>query len=97
MLRVASVVAVVLWKASPFPRPGRALMHQLVLGDVVAVEAPVVLVVLTRNLRYLVEGLPEVVAGSVLVVQRVRVPAVPALVAECKRPNPRHPGHTECH
>ena len=51
MLQVASVVAVVLWKASPFPRPGRALMHQLVLGDVVAVEAPVVLVVLTTNLR----------------------------------------------
>ena len=72
-------------------------MHQLVLGDVVAVEAPVVLVVLTTNLRYLVEGLPEAVVGSVLVVQRVRVPAVPALVAECKRPNPRHPGHTECH
>ena len=97
MLQVASVVAVVLWKASPFPRPGRALMHQLVLGDVVAVEAPVVLVVLTRNLRYLVEGLPEAVVGSVLVVQRVRVPVVPALVAECTRPNPHRPGHTECH
>ena len=72
-------------------------MHQLVLGDVVAVEAPVVLVVLTRNLRCLVEDLPAVVAGSLQVVQRVRVLDVPALVAGYKRPNPRHPGHTEYH
>ena len=71
-------------------------MHRLVVGDVVDVEAPAVLVVLTRNLRCLVEDLPAVVAGSLQVVQRVRVPVVPALVAGCTRPNPRHPGHTGC-
>ena len=71
-------------------------MHRLVVGDVVDVEAPEVLVVLTRNLRCLVEDLPAVVAGSLQVVRRVRVPVVPALVAGCTRPNPRHPGHTGC-
>ena len=96
MLLVAPVVVDVLWRASPFPRPGHALMHRLVVGDVVDVEAPEVLVVLTRNLRCLVEDLPAVVAGSLQVVQRVRVPVVPALVAGCTRPNPRHPGHTGC-
>ena len=96
MLLVAPVVVDVLLGASPFPRPGHALMHRLVVGDVVDVEAPEVLVVLTRNLRCLVEDLPAVVAGSVLVVQHGRVPAVPAPVAGCTRPNPRHPGDTEC-
>ena len=72
-------------------------MHRLVVGDVVDVEAPEVLVVLTRNLRCLVEDLPAVVAGSVSVVQRVQVPAVPAPVAECTRPNPRRLGRTEYH
>ena len=72
-------------------------MHRLVVGDVVDVEAPEVLVVLTRNLRCLVEDLPAVVAGSLQVVQRVRVLVVPALVAGCTRPSPRHPGHTGCH
>ena len=96
MLRVASVVAVAQLRALPFPRPGHALMHRLVVGDVVDMEAPEVLVVLTRNLRCLVEDLPAVVAGSLQVVQRVRVPVVPALVAGCTRPNPRHPGHTGC-
>ena len=74
MLLVAPVVVDVLWRASPFPRPGHALMHRLVVGDVVDVEAPEVLVVLTRNLRCLVEDLPAVVAGSLSVVQRARVP-----------------------
>ena len=76
-------------------------MHQLVLVDVVAAVTtkvvPAVLVVLTRNLRCLVEDLPAVVAGSLQVVQRVRVLVVPALVAGCTRPSPRHPGHTGCH
>ena len=97
MLLVAPVVVDVLWRASPFPRPGHALMHRLVVGDVVDVEAPEELVVLTKNLRCLVEDLPAVVAGSLQVVQRVRVPVVPALVAGCTRPNPRHPGHTGYH
>ena len=73
------------------------MMHRLVVGDVVDMEATEVLVVLTRNLRCLVEDLPAVVAGSLQVVQRVRVLVVPALVAGCTRPNPRHPGHTGCH
>ena len=72
-------------------------MHRLVVGDVVGMEAPEVLVVLKRNLHCLVEDLPAVVAGSLQVVQRVRVPVVPALVAGCTRPSPRHPGHTGCH
>ena len=103
MPQVASVVAVVLLRRSPFPRPDRALMHQLVLVDVADVAAvttkvvPVALVVLTRNLRCLVGDLPAVVAGSVLVVQHVRVPAVPAPVAGCTRPNPRRLGRTEYH
>ena len=103
MLLAALVVVDVLSRASPSPRPDRALTHpghasthQLVVGDVVVVEAPEELVVLTKNLRCLVEDLPAVVAGSLQVVQRVRVPVVPALVAGCTRPNPRHPGHTGC-
>ena len=115
MLPVAPVVVDVLWRASPFPRPGRALMHQLVLVDVVDVAAKVVpagCAVAPKMTRppagcavapmttrpavtVVVEDLPAVAAGSVSVVQRVQVPVVPALVAECKRPNPRHPGHTE--
>ena len=105
MLRVAPVVVVVLLRASPFPRPGRALMRLFVLVDVVVVAvkvAPAGCAVAPKTtcppaVMAVVEDLPAVVAGSVLVVQRVRVPAVPALDAGCKRPNPRHPGHTECH
>ena len=102
MLRVASVVAVARLRVSPFPRPGRAWMHQLV--DVVAVVAKVVpegcavAPMTTRPaVTVVVEDLPAVAAGSVSVVRRVQVPAVPALVEECTRPNPRRPGHTECH
>ena len=36
------MAAVVLLRLSPFPRPGRALMHQFVLVDVVVVAAKVV-------------------------------------------------------
>ena len=72
-------------------------MHRLVVGDVVDVEAPEELVVLTRNLRCLVEDLPAVVASSVSVVQRVQVLVVPAPVAGCTRPIPRRLGRMEYH
>ena len=103
MLLVAPVVAVVPWRASPFPHPGHALMHLVVLVDVVVVAARTVpagcaVAPVTRPVvKVVVDDLPVVVADQVPVVQRVQVPAVPALVAECTRPNPRHPGHTECH
>ena len=108
MLRVASVVAVVLLRTSPFPRPDHALMHQLVLVDpphhVVTVAAKVVPAgcavapMTTRPaVTVAVEDLPAVAAGSVSVVQRVQVPVVPALVAGCTRPSPHHPGRTGCH
>ena len=67
------------------------------VGDVVVVEAPEELVVLRKNLSCLVEDLPAVVAGSLQVVQRVRVPVVPALVAGCTRPSPRRPDRTGYH
>ena len=77
-------------------------MHQVVLVDVVVVTVEVVLagcVVAPKTMRpvvmVVVDDLPVVVADQVLVVQRVQVPAVPALVAECRCPNLRHPGHTE--
>ena len=102
MLLVAPVVVDVLWRASPFPRPGRALMHQLVDVVVVAAKAVpegcAVAPMTTRPaVTVVVEDLPAVVAGSLQVVQRVRVLVVPALVAGCTRPSPRHPGHTGCH
>ena len=81
-------------------------MHQLVLVDpphhVVTVAAKVVPAgcavepTMTRPVvTVVVDDLPAAVAGLVSVVQRVQVPAVPALVAECKYPNLHHPGHTE--
>ena len=104
VLQVASVVAVALLRALPFPRPGRALIHQLVLVDVVIVdveEVPAGCAVAPMTTRpavmVVVEDLPAVAAGSVSVVRRVQVPVVPALVAECTHPNPHRPGHTECH
>ena len=70
MPRVASVVAVVLSTRSPFPRPDRALMHQVVLVDVVVVTVEVVLAgcaVAPKKTRpvvmVVVDDLPVVAAG----------------------------------
>ena len=78
-------------------------MHLVVLVDVVVVAARTVpagcaVAPTTRPVvTVVVDDLPAAVVSSTLVVQSVQVPAVPALVAECRYPNPRHLGHTEYH
>ena len=76
-------------------------MHLVVLVDVVVVAARTVpagcaVAPATRPVvKVVVDDLPAAVVNSTLVVQSVQVPAVPALVAECRYPNLHHPGHTE--
>ena len=78
-------------------------MHLVVLVDVVVVAAKTVpagcaVAPATRPVvKVVVDDLPAAVVNSTLVVQSVQVPAVPAPVAECTRPNPRRLGRTEYH
>ena len=99
MLRVASVVAVAQLRALPFPRLGHALIHRQVLVDVAIVDVEEVQAgcAVAPTMTVVVDDPPAVAAGAASAVLSVRVPVVPALVAEYTRPNPHRPSHTECH